>query len=134
MQGQSLDRDGLRRLEPVVDAIAGAEHLPAHKESVRVRRTRAASFPPLDGPRPRGAILEMQPYEWEPPSARIASEAGVPEAEVVRFDTNTSPWPGASLPELGALALNEYPDTSYTMLTSELAAYTGASPEPITVG
>src|SRR5205823_8848218 len=34
MQGQSLDRDGLRELEPVVDAIAAAEQLSAHKESV----------------------------------------------------------------------------------------------------
>jgi len=134
LQVQSLDRSGLARLEPVVEAIAGAEHLTAHAQSVRARRDGAAAFAGLDGPRPRGAILEMQPYEWEPPSARIASEAGVPEAEVVRFDTNTSPWPGASLSELGALALNEYPDTSYTMLTSALAAYTGASPEQITVG
>jgi histidinol-phosphate aminotransferase len=134
LQVQSLDRSGLAQLEPVVEAIAGAEHLTAHAQSVRARRDGAAAYAGLDGLRPRGAILEMQPYEWEPPSARIASEAGVPEAEVVRFDTNTSPWPGASLPELGALALNEYPDTSYTMLTSALAAYTGASPEQITVG
>jgi histidinol dehydrogenase len=134
LQVQSLDRSGLARLEPVVEAIAGAEHLTAHAQSVRARRDGTAAFAGLDGPRPRGAILEMQPYEWEPPSARIASEAGVPEADVVRFDTNTSPWPGASLSELGALALNEYPDTSYTMLTSALAAYTGASPEQITVG
>jgi histidinol dehydrogenase len=134
MQGQSLDRDGLRRLEPVVDAIAGAEHLPAHQESVRVRRTGAASFPALDGPRPRGAILQMQPYEWEPPSARIASEAGVPEGDVVRFDTNTSPWPGVALSDLGPLALNEYPDTSYSMLTDALAAYTWAPADTITVG
>ena len=76
----------------------------------------------------------MQPYEWEPPSARIALEAGVTEADVVRFDTNTTPWPGASLTELEALPLNEYPDTSYTRLTDQLAEYTGASAEQITVG
>src|SRR2546429_4361127 len=134
MQGQSLDRDGLRRLEPVVDAIAGAEHLPAHKESVRVRRTGAASFPALDGPRARGAILQMQPYEWEPPSARIASEAGVPEGGLGRFDTNTSPWPGVALSDVGPLALNEYPDTSYSILTDALAAYTWAPADSITVG
>jgi histidinol dehydrogenase len=134
MQAQSIDRDGLHRLEPIVDAIATAERLSAHKESVRVRRSGSASFPGLNGPRPRGAILRMQPYEWEPPSARIASEAGVPETAVVRFDTNTSPWPGASLSEVGALALNEYPDTSYSMVTDALAAYTGASPDAITVG
>jgi histidinol dehydrogenase len=134
MQAQSLDPDGLKRLEPVVDAIAGAEHLSAHRESVQVRQAGSVSFPGLDVPRPRAAILRMQPYEWEPPSARIASEAGVPETDVVRFDTNTSPWPGASLSEVGPLALNEYPDTSYSMLTDALAAYTGASPDAITVG
>ena len=134
LQVQSLDRDGLRRLEPVIDAIAGAERLAAHAESVRARHAGSASYPGLNGPRPRAAILLMQPYEWEPPSARIASEAGVPETDVVRFDTNTLPWPGASLSELGALALNEYPDTSYTMLTSALAVYTGASPDEITIG
>src|SRR5256714_1079984 len=94
----------------------------------------SASFPGLDGPRPRGAILQMQPYEWEPPSTRIASEAGVPESNVVRFDTNTSPWPGVSLSDLGPLALNEYPDTSYSMLTAALAAYTWAPADAITVG
>ena len=134
MQGQSLDRDGLHRLEPVVAAIAGAERLSAHKESVGIRRAGSAAFPGLDGPRPRGAILQMQPYEWEPPSARIASEAGVPERDVVRFDTNTSPWPGVSLSDVGPLALNEYPDTSYTMLTDALAAYAAVSADTITVG
>ena len=134
LQVQSLDRPGLARLEPIVDAIAGAEGLTAHAASVRARRSGSAVVTGPDGPRPRGAILEMQPYEWEPPSARIASEAGLPEADVVRFDTNTSPWAGASLNKLGALALNEYPDTSYTMLTSALARYTGALAETITVG
>jgi histidinol dehydrogenase len=134
MQMQKLDRDGLRRLEPVVDAIAGAERLTAHRESVRIRAADSVDFPPLASPRPRRAILAMQPYEWEPPSARIALEAGVTEADVVRFDTNTAPWPGASLSELDALALNEYPDTSYGALTDVLAEYTGVSPEQITVG
>ena len=124
----------MRRLEPIVDAIAGAEGLTGHRESVRARMTGAVDVPPLVSPRPRGAILAMQPYEWEPPSARIALEAGVAEADVVRFDTNTTPWPGASLSDLERLPLNEYPDTSYTNLTDELAEYTGVPPEQITVG
>lgn len=76
----------------------------------------------------------MQPYEWEPPSARIAQDAGVPEEEVIRFDTNTVPWPGAALAELPSLALNEYPDTSYGALTDALHAYTGVAANSITVG
>jgi histidinol-phosphate aminotransferase len=83
---------------------------------------------------PREAILRMQPYAWEPPSARIAEQAGVPEDQVVRFDTNTFPWPGVPLDALSPVPINEYPDTSYTSLTEALAAYTGAQPEQITVG
>ncbi|MDQ6713296.1 MAG: histidinol dehydrogenase [Candidatus Dormibacteraeota bacterium] len=134
MQVQSLDRDGLHRLERVVDAIAGAERLIGHRDSVRARVTESVAFPPLNSPLPRGAIMAMQPYEWEPPSARIATQAGVAEADVVRFDTNTTPWPGASLSDLEDLPLNEYPDTSYAMLADELAEYTGVPLEQITVG
>jgi histidinol-phosphate aminotransferase len=76
----------------------------------------------------------MQPYEWEPPSARIARDAGVPEEDVIRFDTNTVPWPGAAVADLPSLALNEYPDTSYGALTHALQAYTGVAANWITVG
>jgi histidinol-phosphate aminotransferase len=92
------------------------------------------SIAPVSGPQPRQAILEMHPYEWEPPSAKIARQAGVPEDQVLRFDTNTLPWPGASVDGLGLPPLNEYPDTSYGALISSLAAYTGAEPDAITVG
>ena len=84
--------------------------------------------------RPRQAIASMQPYEWEPPSARIAQNAGVPEEDVIRFDTNTAPWPGAALADLPSLTLNEYPDTSYATLTDALHAYTGVAANWITVG
>ena len=76
----------------------------------------------------------MQPYEWEPPSAQIARQAGVPEDQVIRFDTNTFPWPGADLADLPELALNEYPDASYGALTEAIADYTGVPDQCITVG
>jgi len=76
----------------------------------------------------------MQPYEWEPPSASIARETGVPEDQVVRFDTNTFPWPGAALDRLPPEPLNEYPDTSYRGLTEAIAQYTDAPIDCITVG
>lgn len=76
----------------------------------------------------------MQPYEWEPPSAEIARHAGVPEDQVVRFDTNTFPWPGASLDRLPPEALNEYPDTSYGALTEAIAQYADVPTDRITVG
>ena len=134
MQVQVLDRDGLRRLEPIVDALAAAEALGAHRESVTIRRTGSAANPDLRWPQPRQAITSMQPYEWEPPSARIAQDAGVAEADVIRFDTNTVPWPGAALADLPSPALNEYPDTSYTALTDALHGYTAVPADGITVG
>src|SRR5438552_1099559 len=85
-------------------------------------------------PEPRPAISRMQPYEWEPPSAAIARQAGVPEDQVVRFDTNTFPWPGAAVDRLAPEPLNEYPDTSYRGLTDAIAGYTGVSADHVTVG
>src|SRR2546421_9538331 len=85
-------------------------------------------------PEPRPAISRMQPYEWEPPSAAIARQAGVPEDQVVRFDTNTFPWPGAAVDRLAPQPLNEYPDTSYRGLTDAIAGYTGVSAHHVTVG
>jgi histidinol-phosphate aminotransferase len=85
-------------------------------------------------PEPRPAISQMHPYEWEPPSASIARQAGVPEDQVVRFDTNTFPWPGATLDRLRADSLNEYPDTSYSALTEAIAQYTDVPGDRITVG
>jgi histidinol-phosphate aminotransferase len=91
--------------------------------------------PPLKGPpEPRPAISRMHPYEWEPPSASIARQAGVPEDEVVRFDTNTFPWPGARLDALPPEPLNEYPDTSYAALTEAIAQYADVPTDRITVG
>ena len=91
-------------------------------------------MPPKPAPEPRPAISRMHPYEWEPPSASIARQAGVPEDQVVRFDTNTFPWPGAALDRMPAIPINEYPDTSYGALTEAIAQYTDAPLQWITVG
>ena len=85
-------------------------------------------------PEPRAAISQMHPYEWEPPSASIARQAGVPEDQVVRFDTNTFPWPGARVEAMPPQALNEYPDTSYATLTEAIAQYADVPTDRITVG
>ncbi|TMC61247.1 MAG: aminotransferase class I/II-fold pyridoxal phosphate-dependent enzyme [Chloroflexota bacterium] len=85
-------------------------------------------------PEPRAAISRMHPYEWEPPSASIARQAGVPEDQVVRFDTNTFPWPGARLDALPPELLNEYPDTSYATLTEAIAQYVDVPTDRVTVG
>src|SRR5487761_1506725 len=54
--------------------------------------------------------------------------------QVVRFDMNSSPWAGAGLASVGAIPINEYPDSTYATLTAALARYTGASADGITVG
>ena len=90
--------------------------------------------PDPPAPQPRPAIQRMHPYEWEPPSAAIARQTGVPEDQVIRFDTNTFPWPGASLDQLPATPLNEYPDTTYGALAEAIAQYADVPTDRITIG
>ena len=69
-------------------------------------------------------------YGWETPSHEIAEKVGLRTEEIVRLDTNTSPF--APLFELGLLSkaaqtleVNQYPDTTYLDLREGLAAYCG---------
>jgi histidinol-phosphate aminotransferase len=77
-------------------------------------------------------------YTWEPPNRVIAARYGLDEADILRFDTNTSPAVLSYLPE--ALAgpfdppLHEYPDSTYAELAEAAAAYVGARPDEILVG
>ncbi len=79
-----------------------------------------------------------QVYTWEPSNAAIAARYGLDPANVLRFDTNTSPTPPGQLP--GWLAepfdpsLNEYPDSSYAELSAAAAAYIGVRREQVVVG
>src|SRR2546427_6448882 len=84
-------------------------------------------------PEPRAAISRMQPYEWEPPSAAIAQQAGVPEDQVVRFDTNTFPCPGAAGDRLSPEPVNEYPHDRYAALADAIAHFALAPTDPIPV-
>src|SRR5947209_16715579 len=72
-------------------------------------------------------------------SEAVAERYGVPVDEVLRFDTNTSPYQPTNLtPTLAELAaampLNEYPDTSYRALVEAIADYTGFPTAQIVVG
>jgi len=69
-------------------------------------------------------------YGWETPSREIAERVGLKTEEIVRLDTNTSPF--APLSELRPLSkvaqtleVNQYPDTTYLDLREGLAAYCG---------
>ncbi len=77
-------------------------------------------------------------YTWEPPNRVIAARYGLDEADILRFDTNTSPAVLSYLPH--ALEgpwdppLHEYPDSTYAELAEAAAAYAGARPDEILVG
>jgi histidinol-phosphate aminotransferase len=76
----------------------------------------------------------MHPYQWEASSAEIAARAGLTPGEVVRFDTNSCPWAGATLMDLPSQELQEYPDSAYPSLLSAIGDYTGLPASAITVG
>jgi len=72
----------------------------------------------------------FDPYGWETPSREIAAAVGLKPEEIVRLDTNTSPF--APSAELGALSrvaerleVNQYPDTTYLDLRRGLSGYCG---------
>ncbi len=77
-------------------------------------------------------------YTWEPPNRVIAARYGLDPADILRFDTNTSPAVLSYLPE--ALEgpwdppLHEYPDSTYAEFAEAAAAYVGARPEEILIG
>ncbi len=77
-------------------------------------------------------------YTWEPPDRVIAARYGLSPADIVRFDTNTSPaapgWLADALHGPWDPSLNEYPDSTYADLAEAAAAYVGAHPSEILVG
>src|SRR6202049_3851176 len=88
-------------------------------------------------PRPREHIARLTPYEWEAMASDVAAAAGIAESEVVRFDTNTTPWPPVAwertVLDTPRLAANEYPHPSNEPLRSALATRLGVEPEQIMV-
>jgi histidinol-phosphate aminotransferase len=83
-------------------------------------------------------LAGSQVYTWEPSNAAIAARYGLSAADILRFDTNTSPLPPAHVDEWlrGPFdpTLNEYPDSAYAELTEAAAAYTGVGPTEVIVG
>jgi histidinol-phosphate aminotransferase len=72
----------------------------------------------------------FEAYGWETPSHEIAEKVGLKTEQIVRLDTNTSPFaPIAELKLLSKAAqrceVNQYPDTTYLDLRKGLAAYCG---------
>jgi len=88
-------------------------------------------------PRPREHIARLEPYEWEAMASDVAAAAGIPESAVVRFDTNTTPWPPVAweqtVLDAPRLAANEYPHASNEPLRSALATRLGVAPERVVI-
>jgi len=87
----------------------------------------------------RPATLAMEPYVWEAANQEVAARYHLDPSAVVRFDTNTSPFPPPCLEAVLEQArrvpdVNEYFDGSYAALAAELAAYTGLSPAHLVIG
>jgi len=84
------------------------------------------------------AAPASQVYTWEPSNAAIAARYGLDPADILRFDTNTSPAPPDGLP--GWLAepldpsINEYPDSSYAELAAAASRYIDVRPDQLVVG
>lgn len=88
-------------------------------------------------PRPRGHLRRLAPYEWEASASDLAAATGIPESAIVRFDTNTTPWPPVAWEEtvldVARLPANEYPHPSNEPLRSALADREGLSPEQVVI-
>lgn len=67
----------------------------------------------------------------------VARAAGIPESDVVRFDTNTCAWPPVAwertVLDVPRLPANEYPHPSNEPLRSALARGFGVAPEQVVV-
>jgi histidinol-phosphate aminotransferase len=76
-------------------------------------------------------------YRWQPTTAEIAAAAGIAEADVERFDHNTSPTPtswAASVVAGASSRLNEYPAASYQPLRRAVAEARGTTVERVIPG
>jgi histidinol-phosphate aminotransferase len=87
----------------------------------------------------RTPVLALEPYVWEMTNLEVAERYGVDSSRVVRFDTNTSPLPPASLSHAmreieAAPVVNEYYDSTYVVLTRAIGEYIALSPEHLVVG
>lgn len=88
-----------------------------------------------------GATRPPEPasYSWEATDEGIARRFGIPVAQVVRFDLNTSPAPPALLAEMLAAgtfetSLSEYPPGDYRRLVEAAAAAYGVGADEVVPG
>lgn len=86
----------------------------------------------------REIIKSYKPYELEPTNEEIALKTGLKPEQIIRFDTNTSPFSPKYLlkqlaSKLESLKVNEYPGASYIEIRKDLACYLDKDVEEIMV-
>ncbi|MGZ8476245.1 MAG: histidinol dehydrogenase, partial [Candidatus Limnocylindria bacterium] len=121
---QRVTAAGVRSVADTVERLAGSEGLPAHAASVRARADRATDVAEDDAVALLRRPGPVQAYPAEASDEELADRAGLPVAQVVRFDMNTVP--GSQWAEYGDLA--------YRRLRHALAELSGAPPERIVPG
>jgi histidinol dehydrogenase len=139
VQVQQVTASGIRRLAPVVEAIAAVEGLPAHAASVRLRAMRAGADEPDDPVellRRPGPVLA---YPSEPSDEEVAISLALPLGQVVRYDLNTlggGALPGASegLQGYDPHRAVEYGDMAYRRLRAVLGERLGVDGRRIMPG
>lgn len=75
------------------------------------------------------SLKDFKPYERETPIWKIAEEYGLKESQIIRMDTNVSPylstkWLKKLQSKLLEIEVNQYPDTSYRSLVEAISEYT----------
>jgi len=84
----------------------------------------------------REFLNKFAPYEWEPSNEQIASKYNIDPRDIIRLDTNTSPYrPKKWLEKLSLiledLPVQQYPDASYSQVRKLLSDYTEFSMDQI---
>ncbi|MEM4522144.1 MAG: histidinol-phosphate transaminase [Nitrososphaeria archaeon] len=86
----------------------------------------------------RSVFESFVPYEWEISSEEVAKMANIPVEEVLRLDTNTSPfvpkkWLRKLSEILPTLQVNQYPDTRYPELLDKICNYAGVKEDYVVI-
>ncbi|MEE6246439.1 MAG: histidinol-phosphate transaminase [Thermoproteota archaeon] len=84
----------------------------------------------------REFLNNFAPYEWEPSNEQIASKYNISPDDIIRLDTNTSPYsPNKWLQKLASimegLPVQQYPDASYSKVRKLISDYTEFSMDQI---
>src|SRR5581483_11385033 len=138
LDGRARARDVPEAGDDAAPHARGARAHPADRRGARNRGRHARTHRGGAAVRLRALAPEFKPYTWAMPTDEVAQLAGIDQAQVIRFDQNTSPQPlPSSRPGTIAKALagiNNYPPGGYKELHRAIADYNGVAPENVTIG